>query len=560
VLSVWTWLASVAPVVALFLLVATGRVGTRAASLAVAGLTVLLAATVFQIGGPALAVALGKGLWLGGWILYVVFPAMLLYRLAERAGFTRIGELFQHLFPNRSENLLVLAWLLPAFVQGVAGFGTPIAVAAPLLLASGWSRARAVAYPLIGYHWSVTFGSMGSSYYVAALTAHLGPAGSTLFAHSASLLLGVNCLVAGGLLLVMDGGWRGLKAGLPLLAGAGVPMALTLYAVTSVVPAIGSVAAGAVGFGCALTLARLTRRRGSRAAEALAVASSRTTSATFSPAPPVEGPDRAGAPGPTGAADEPADAAGPPRRAGWLVSPYLYLLGLALVVLLVPASRAWAEDHLTFGPDFPATTTGRGWDTEAVVGYTPLHLFTHPGTYLVLACILGYATYRLVGLWETRPARELVAAWFSSVKSSAVSIVSLACVATTMIQSGMIATLARGAVAATGPVYPVLAPLIGAVGSFLTGSTTSSNALFSSLQAQVAVLLDLPAPLLLAAQTAGANVGNSLAPVVLVIGISAVGGQVRASQVLRIALVPAVVLLTVVVAITALRVVALAAA
>lgn len=542
-LSVWTWLASVAPVVALFLLVASGRVGTRTAALAVAGLTVLLAGTVFRIGGPALAVALGKGLWLGGWILYVVFPAMLLYRLAERAGFTRIGELFQHLFPNRSENLLVLAWLLPSFVQGVAGFGTPIAVAAPLLLASGWSRPRAVAYPLIGYHWSVTFGSMGSSYYVAALTAHLGPRGSDLFAHSASLLLGVNCLVAGALVLVMDGGWHGLKAGLPLLAGAGVPMALTLYAVTAVVPAVGSVAAGAVGFGCAFGLARLTRRRLNRVPEPLTVASSRSSCAvpeSFS----------AGDPG----ADDPGDGPGPPARAGWLVSPYLYLLGLALAVLLVPPSRAWAEDHLTFGPDFPATSTGRGWDTEAVAGYTPVHLFTHPGTYLVLACLLGYATYRLVGLWETRPAKELAAAWFSSVKSSAVSIVSLACVATTMIQSGMIATLARGAVAATGPVYPALAPLIGAVGSFLTGSTTSSNALFSSLQAQVAVLLDIPAPLLLAAQTAGANVGNSLAPVVLVIGISAVGGGVKTSRVLRIALLPAVVLLVVVVAITVLRV------
>jgi lactate permease len=555
VLSLWTWLASVAPVVALFLLVASGRVGTRTASLAVAGLTVLLAATVFRIGGPGLAVALGKGVWLGSWILYVVFPAMLLYRLAERAGFTRIGELFRHIFPNRSENLLVLAWLLPAFVQGVAGFGTPIAVAAPLLLASGWSRTRAVAYPLIGYHWSVTFGSMGSSYYVAALTAHLGPAGSDLFAHSASLLLGVNCLVAGALVLVMDGGWRGFKAGLPLLAVAGVPMALTLYAVTAVVPAVGSVAAGAVGFGCALGLARLTRRRTNRAPEAVAVASSRSWSAEVSSAA-AQGTagDRESEPTETG--DRPA-ASGPPRRAGWLVSPYLYLLGLALAVLLVPMSRAWAENHLTFGPDFPATSTGRGWYTEAVAGYTPVHLFTHPGTYLVLACVLGYATYRLVGLWETRPAKELAAAWFSSVRNSAVSIVSLACVATVMIQSGMIATLARGAVAATGPVYPVLAPLIGAVGSFLTGSTTSSNALFSSLQAQVAVLLDIPAPLLLAAQTAGANVGNSLAPVVLVIGISAVGGEVRASRVLRIALVPALVLLAVVVAITLVRVVVL---
>ncbi|MGH3414253.1 MAG: L-lactate permease [Marmoricola sp.] len=510
----WSWLAAAAPVLVLLALVTTGRMKTRTAALLVAGLTLLLAWTVFGSGALTLGVALAKGLWLGTWILYVVFPAMLLYRIAERAGFDRIGGLFGHLFPNRSENLLVLAWLLPSFVQGVAGFGTPIAVAAPLLAASGWARHRAVAYPLIGYQWSVTFGSMGSSYYMAALTAHLGSHESTAFAHRASLLLGVNCLVAGALLLLLDGGLRGLRDGGPLLLVAGVPMAATLYAVTAVVPAVGSVAAGAVGFAAAITLAVVTRglRRRRRAP----------------------------------AAEDPIPAHESRRRAVWLVSPYLYLLGIALLVLLVPASRHWVDEHAALAPGFPATSTALGWRTPAISGYTPLRLFDHPGTYLLLACGLGYLTYRAVGLWRRRPAAEMLRAWWSSVHSTAVSILALACVTTVLIEAGMVSTLARGAVAATGSAFPALSGLIGALGSFLTGSSTSSNALFSALQAEVAGLLHAPASVLLAAQTAGANVGNSLAPVVVLIGISAAGGEVDTHRVLRVVSVAAVVLLAVV--------------
>jgi lactate permease len=234
----------------------------------------------------------------------------------------------------------------------------------------------------------------------------------------------------------------------------------------------------------------------------------------------------------------------------WLVSPYLYLLGIALLVLLIPPSRAWAESHLVWGPSFPATTTGLGWQAPAVSGYTPLKLLTHPGSYLLVACLLGYLTYRAVGLWRRRPAVELAKAWLSSVQSTAISIVALACVTDVMIDSGMISTLARGVVAATGAGYPALSGLIGGLGSFLTGSTTSSNALLASLQAEVAGLLHVPATVLLAAQTAGANVGNSVAPVVVLIGISAVGGGFRPQAVLRIVLVAAGVLMAVVTALT----------
>jgi lactate permease len=123
-------------------------------------------------------------------------------------------------------------------------------------------------------------------------------------------------------------------------------------------------------------------------------------------------------------------------------------------------------------------------------------------------------------------------------------VVLLASVAGVLVDSGMVRTVARGAAAATGHAYPAMAPLVGALGSFITGSTTSSNALFSALQRDVALLIGARPADLLAGQLAGANIGNSLAPVVILLGLSAVGAARSAGDVLRMTLLPAGVLLT----------------
>jgi lactate permease len=136
----------------------------------------------------------------------VVWPALLLYRLAERAGMERIGQVLRTLLPARTDRLLALAWVVPSLIQGVAGFGTPIAVVTPLLVSLGYPMRRALLFSLVGYHWSVTFGSMGSSFYMASLTAGLTGADQELFALRAAILLGVNCLAAGALVLLLDGG------------------------------------------------------------------------------------------------------------------------------------------------------------------------------------------------------------------------------------------------------------------------------------------------------------------------------------------------------------------
>lgn len=524
-LTVAMWLLAVLPIVLLFAAVLSGKLSTPTAAALVVAAAVLIAALAYRA-GPVLGAAVGKGTWLGLWILGVVWPALLLYRVASSAGLDRIGHVFASILPRRRERLLMLAWLFPSFLQGVAGFGTPIAISAPLLVAAGWSPATAVVYPLIGYHWSVTFGSMGSSYYMASLTAHLDSQQQVQFASRSALLLAVNCVAAGGLVLFLDGGLEGLREGGRMLLVVGAATAVTLIATASIVPAVASLAAATAGFVAVFGLAAYDRARRQHV---------RVIAGGSEPAITL-GPER---------------APGRPRQWAQVLSPYLYLLLTALPVFLIPWSRAWVHDHAVLAFDFPATTTGYGAVNEAVQQYTPLAVFAHPGFYVLLASLLGYLTYRCAGLWpDRRHGSGVLQDWLRSLPQASISIVLLACVATIMADAGMVSVLARGVSEVTGSAFPALAPVVGGIGSFMTGSTTTSNALFSGFQRDVATLLDMDPSILLAAQTAGGNVGNALAPVVALIGLTAVGQPEALPHVLRRCLLPAGVLIVIVAALT----------
>jgi lactate permease len=557
-----SWLLAISPVVLLLALVLWGRFSTITNAAVTVAYSVAVGLLAFGADALTVGVGLGKGAWVGLWILYVIWPALLMHHFASNVGMTALGRVLSTILPRRSENVLLLAWILPSFIQGVSGFGTPIAVAAPLLFALGVGAARSVALPLIGYHWAVGFGSMGSSFYMGALTAHLGAAGTAEYAASASLMLGVNCVLAGVLVALMDGGWHGLCEGWRLIALAGPAMAVVQAVVARLEPGIGALCAGGTGVAVVLLLRLLHRGRG-EARRTTAVERSGARGQAAGAREEVAVPADAGRAGDAGAVsgarsrrDLPAATAGHDgepdaggRPAGELSAarsaavPYGLLAVVALAVFLPPGARAWAKGHLQVGPSFPATGTSEGIANPAVHGYNPIALAGHPGTFLLLACLGSVVVWHLTGVWKRGAwARVWRGAVRQSWKSSP-SVVLLASVAGVLVDTGMVRTVARGAAAATGHAYPAMAPLVGALGSFITGSTTSSNALFSALQREVAQLIgDRPADLL-AGQLAGGNIGNSLAPVVILLGLSAVGSVRSAGQVLRMTLLPAAVLL-----------------
>lgn len=202
------------------------------------------------------------------------------------------------------------------------------------------------------------------------------------------------------------------------------------------------------------------------------------------------------------------------------LAPYLAVVVLILASRLLPPLRE-AVSAPVIAWQLPGGFEG---------SVAPLH---HPGTYLFAGLILAaLATGRAGSL---APAGRVALRRLAPV---ALALGVMILLARLMVHAGMIEALARAA-AGLGPSWPVLAPSVGALGTFVTGSATASNVLFGPLQADVAAEAGLPAALMLAAQGYGAAIGNVVAPHNVVAGAAAVGLAAREGAVLGRTALPA---------------------
>lgn len=475
---------AVLPIALLAGLVFRSRFGLGAASwLALAAATVL-AVTAFGLDTRALALGAAKGAWTGVWILLLVVPALLLYEVADRGGaLERLTDQLGVVAPTTGRRVLLVGWVLPSFLQGVAGFGVPVVVAAPMLVRLGMAPIVAVATCLVGYHWSVTFGSMGSSFFVAAGTAQLTAAATHTFALQASVLLAAGAVATGFVLLGRAGdGWHDWWA----VLAVGGAMGGTLVGVAVLQPALGSTAAGLAGL---LVAWVVLPRRGERPAL---------------------------------------------RPLLTAAAPYLVLTGVVAVVFGVPAVRDLAARVPELAPAFPRTTAAFGHVNAAVADHQPLRPLLHPGPYLLLATAVAAALVRRLGWWPgAGTGRAIAASWGRRSQSTVTSLLGLTALSGVMVEAGMLAALAGALAGLLGLVYVGLTPLVGALGTVLTGSTTASNALLAPLQADAARQLDVSMTALLAGQTAGGNLGNALAPLNALVAGAAAGAAGSEGAILR---------------------------
>jgi lactate permease len=206
--------------------------------------------------------------------------------------------------------------------------------------------------------------------------------------------------------------------------------------------------------------------------------------------------------------------------------PYLLILVLVLASRLIPPLR----DALA--------GVSLGWSIDARFsgGFQPLY---HPGTILFVGLVAGAVLTGRAGLIGG----ALVAA-LRRLLPVALALVVMLALSRLMVHAGMIGALATAA-SGIGPVWPLLAPLIGVLGTFITGSATASNILFTELQMSTAASLSLSPLALAAAQGFGAAIGNVVAPHNIIAGSASVGLSGREGDVLRLTLVPCAVYATV---------------
>ncbi len=486
------WLIALSPILAVLILMVGFRWGGSKAG-PVGWLVALVVGVVFFGATPELLVySQLKGVLLSLYVLYIVWMALVLYNVVNEAGaITVIGEGITRLTGDRTMQLLILSWTFSSFLQGVAGFGVPIAVVAPLLTGMGFNPVVAVAAVAIGHSWSVTFGDIASSF--QALIGATGIEGSVLAPWS-SIFLGMACFGCGLAAVHAYDGLRALRRALLAILLIGVAMSLTQYllAVNGLWNLAGFVS-GLVGLVAGMGVTRLPLYR--RDAEIVANRKRKAPSLYLA------------------------------------VSAYLILVVIVAGAELVPPLHSLLNS-VVIRVHFPEVSTTYGWTTEAGPGRT-ISVFGHAGALLAYASLIAYLIYHRAGQYQPQALRRIWRKTVSSAIPSSIGIASMVGMALIMDHSGMVYLLAKGISESVGSVFPLFSPLIGTLGAFITGSNTNSNVIFAPLQQRTAELIGISVLIILGAQTTGGALGSMLAPAKVIVGCSTAGLAGQEGEVMK---------------------------
>ena len=451
-------------------------------------LTLLIAVAAFGATPELLAYAHMKALLLSMDVLLIIWAAFLLFKVAEEAGaISTIGSLLPKLTSDRTLQSLIIGWVFASFLQGIGGFGVPVAVIAPILIGLGFEPLLAVIIPSIGHGWAVSFGSLGSS--INALIATTGLPSQEIVPEAA-IFLGTAAIISGWMIAYASGGFKKLLKYFLLIFYVGLAMAVGQF--LAAIADLWNIAAfvGALS-GLAVILPVSLRELKTQ--------------------PDQEKPDWS--------------------RLWMALSNYIILVALILFIQFVPGVKPFLG-QVKIQIAFPEIATTAGYITPAGYG-RQIPVFTHAGTILLYASLIGFLIYKKKGTYSAGAGKRILSETVKKMTGSSISILSMVSLAVIMEHSGMTRQLALGLSSGIQSVYPLVAPWIGAVGAFMTGSNTNSNVVFGLLQLETARILMLPVSIILAGQTAGAALASVIAPTKMVVGASTAGMSGREGEIIR---------------------------
>jgi len=487
----WSTVAAAIPIFVLLLLIGVLRKPAWVAG--VAGLAAALIVAIGIYGMPTgLAVSSATngaafGLLPIGWIVYW---AVVLYRLAlETGNFEIIKDSIGGLTTDRRLQAMLIAFAFGAFIEGAAGFGTPVAVAAGMLMGLGFSPFYAAGICLLANTAPVAFGSIGVP--VVTLAGTTGLPELELSAWVGRLCAPISLFIPAYLILVM-GGFKGLKGVLPAAIVCGVCFASVQFLVSNFVgPQLVDIMASLTAIVGLVLLFKVWQPKDTFVMPGEHQSSVALKSYGFS-------------------------------RTMLAWSPYLFLV-LFVLIWGYPTTKAilesvsipiqWPGLHNQIMRGAPVVATPTPY--AAVFNFNWL---AAAGTACALASIATALVLRVsIGTYLVLLAKVA--------KQMAFSLLTIACVlglAYVMNYSGATVTLGE-AFAKTGSLFPFFSALLGWLGVFLTGSDTSANALFGNLQVVTANSLGLDPAMMAASNSAGGVMGKMISLTSLAVAVAATG-------------------------------------
>ena len=434
----------------------------------------------WQMSVVNIATAALEGFAMAIWpIVIVIIAAVFTYNLTVHTG---AMETIKHMLCGVSSDMrvlvLLIGWCFGGFLEGMAGFGTAVAIPASMLVALGLNPVTAILACLIANGVPTMFGSIGIPTTTLASITGI----DAIQLASTQALQVFPFVVACPILMVMlvGGGTKALKGALPVTLVAGLSFAIPeVVAATFIGPALTDVVAAVASL--VITFAFALSQKGKDVPQEYCLASQSQSGATETVAEQVR---------------------------AW--SPFILIF---VVLLLTSKLFPFINTPLS---SIATTANIYAGDPTATLTFTWINT---PGVLIFICGIVG-------GLIQGCSFAEMGRVLADTCKQMSKTIVTmlgvLAC-AKIMGYSGMIASIAAFFVGTLGGAYPIVAPLLGALGTFVTGSGTSSEVLFGNVQLQAASSIGANPTWLVAANSLGTSAGKMLSPQNIAIGCAACG-------------------------------------
>ncbi len=498
----WSSIFAALPLITLFVLLGGLKLKAQWAALISLAVSILVAIIVYSMPVGQTLDAASEGAIFGFYpILWIVINAIWVYNITRETGhFAILRRSFSSVSADQRVQAVIIAFSFGALIEALAGFGTPVAICSVMLIALGFKPIKAASVALVANTAPVAFGAIAVPIVtLGQVTGMPKDDLGSMVGRQTPLLAVIVPLI----LVAMVDGRRGIRQAWPAAAVGGLSFAVLQFTVsnyvsvelTDIVASLGS-AAAVVGLlrvwqPSDLVQARLGRR------PAIAGAS------THAPALERE-------------IEQRQQDGDPPIEVLRAYAPYLIIIAVFAITQIGAVHTALGDATKQFSWPGLHVLNGKG---EAPKSATfKFDYLQAAGTLMLISGLLTMAALKV------SPMRGLRAygATLNQLKWAIVTVMSVLALAYVMNLSGQTITLGTWA-AGTGAFFAFLSPIIGWLGTAVTGSDTSSNSLFGVLQVTAAKKAGIDPLLLAASNSSGGVVGKMISPQNLAIGAAAVG-------------------------------------
>jgi lactate permease len=524
-------LVALLPLITVFLTLGVLRWKAHWAGLTSVAMAIVVASVFFGMPLDLAVLAATQGAAFGLFpIMWIVFTAILLYQVTVRSGrFEDLRATFHLISDDPRIQAIIIAFCFGGLLEALAGFGAPVAITGVMLMALGFSPLRAAAVVLLANTAPVAFGAVGTPIITAGnLTGIPYQEIGAYVGHQTPILAAFVPL----LLVLMADGRRGVRQTWPIAVVVGLTFAIFQWvSATWISVELTDIIASLAGLAAAVLFLKVWQPTGrEEALETLNTEREREFAM-------AGGPQATGSVGAGPVSDyvvsgeELAERARGLTRARITMAlfPYLLVIVVFAIAKLIAPVKEWltTTDIKIPWPGLSGEVLTIAGTPSAATTYT-LSWLSSPGS-MLLICSLIVAFVYGIGLagWGAE-------AWATAHKMryAFLTVASMLALAYVMNLSGQTITIGTW-IAATGALFAYLSPTLGWIGTAVTGSDTSANALFATLQQSAAETAGIDPTLLVAANTSGGVVGKMISPQNLTIAATAVGLVGRESDILR---------------------------